>query len=135
MFRLLEEVLLGYLNESRLTHPAITYAIRRLTIQPTASLIGQIETETGYGAKRFIELFTHSVGLTPKVYSRIQRFQSVLNRVARGDRIDWASVALDAGYCDQSHLIRDFRIFSGTTPTLYDPLNRDRPNHLAAERK
>jgi AraC-like DNA-binding protein len=131
MFRLLEHVLLSRLRKPHLLHPAVAYAVRTLTAFPDVARIRQVQNETGYAAKRFIELFSGSVGLTPKVYSRIQRFQAVINHVARGDQLDWAGVALDGGYYDQSHLNREFRTFSGITPALYQPVAKHRPSHVA----
>lgn len=56
-------------------------------------------------------------GLTPKHLARVLRFRYAC-QIARaaGRRLDWAVIALDAGYCDQSHFIRDFREFTGRTP-------------------
>jgi len=56
-------------------------------------------------------------GLTPKHLARVLRFRNAC-KIARaaGRRPDWAVIALDAGYCDQSHFIRDFREFTGRTP-------------------
>jgi transcriptional regulator GlxA family with amidase domain len=49
-----------------------------------------------------------------------------------GDQVDWAGVAIDGGYCDHSHLNREFRAFSGITPPLYRPVAKHRPSHIAA---
>ena len=133
MFLLLEQVLLSRLQQSHPLHPAVAYAVRKLTAFPHVVRIRQVQNETGYGAKRFIELFSSAVGLTPKVYSRIQRFQAVIERIARGDRVEWADVAADSGYCDQSHLNREFRVFAGVTPAIYQPVARNRPSHIAVD--
>jgi len=60
--------------------------------------------------------------LTPKLYSRINRLRSVVERVARGGEVAWADLASEYGYYDQSHLTRDFREFSGVTPGEYRPV-------------
>ena len=133
MFALLEQELLGRLARPLLPHPAIANALRQLTAMPALVRIAQLQNESGYCPKRFIELFRASVGLTPKVYCRIRRFQAVLALLSRGDRVEWASVALDGGYCDQSHLNREFRAFAGVTPTEYRPVTDDRPNHVGIE--
>jgi AraC-like DNA-binding protein len=130
MFVVLERALLDRLRRPLLLHPAVAYALGQLTARPAISRIGDVQDETGYGAKRFIELFRNAVGLTPKVYCRIMRFQGVIERLARGHRVEWAVVALDGGYCDQSHLNREFRVLSGVTPSEYRPSDDDRPNHV-----
>ncbi|WP_031499604.1 helix-turn-helix domain-containing protein [Bryobacter aggregatus] len=112
-------------------HPAIEHAIAALARGPKLTTIQSLERETGYSPKRFIHLFAQSTGLTPKRFSRIQRFQRVLKQIAAGQAIEWAQVALDSGYCDQSHLNRDFLHFAGITPTQYRPLRPDWHNHVA----
>jgi AraC-like DNA-binding protein len=129
MFSWLEEHLAAQLNRPLLIHPAVAHALQELGGKPSLASVGEVERETGYSPKRFIELFTESVGLTPKLYSRLQRFQKVLWSMVRGDRPEWAAIALDCGYCDQPHLNRDFRAFSGVTPALYRPVSQDRPHH------
>jgi AraC-like DNA-binding protein len=62
------------------------------------------------------------VGMTPKLFSRIQRFQQTRTFIQQNRSPNWADVALDLGYFDQSHLIREFLEFSGLSPTDY--LNR-----------
>jgi AraC-like DNA-binding protein len=47
------------------------------------------------------------------------RFERVLGRVADVARPDWGALAVECGYADQSHLIRDFREFAGTTPAAF----------------
>ena len=133
MFAVLERLLISRMRQSLAAHPAAAYALQHLTGAPEISRIGQVQLRTGYSPKRFIELFRNAVGLTPKVYSRIRRFQLVLDRLAKGDRIEWAEVALDGGYCDQSHLNREFLRFAGVTPGGYRPVSPDRPSHVAME--
>lgn len=88
----------------------------------------------GLSSRRFIELFRRQVGLTPKVFCRVRRFQQVLERVHReevhrGD-MEWAQVALACGYYDQSHFIHDFRSFSGLTPCEYRAAATPHLNHV-----
>ena len=60
--------------------------------------------------------FRERIGIGPKLYSRLARFQSVLAHASAGVTIDWARVALDMGFADQSHMIAECRQFSGLTP-------------------
>jgi AraC-like DNA-binding protein len=57
--------------------------------------------------------FQAAAGIPPKLYARIRRFQHVLGQIGR---VPVADAAAACGYCDQSHLIRDFREFAGTSP-------------------
>jgi len=61
-------------------------------------------------------LFLREVGLTPKRLARIYRFHAALRGLQATTTLDWAQLALDCGYYDQSHLSRDFREFTGRSP-------------------
>jgi AraC-like DNA-binding protein len=73
----------------------------------------------GTGERRVQQVFRDHVGLSPRGYRRLVRFQRVLRMLRRGHRPGWADLAHQAGYCDQAHLCRDFRDLSGLTPTEY----------------
>jgi AraC-like DNA-binding protein len=60
--------------------------------------------------------FRERIGIGPKLYSRLARFQSVLAHASDRVPIDWARAALDMGFADQSHMIAECRQFSGLTP-------------------
>ncbi|MGH7718113.1 MAG: helix-turn-helix domain-containing protein [Gemmatimonadaceae bacterium] len=73
----------------------------------------------GLSHRRFLDVFTAHVGVTPKVFCRIRRFQRVLQRVHEGGEVEWARVALSCDYYDQAHFIREFQAFSGVNPSTY----------------
>ncbi|HJS58549.1 MAG TPA: helix-turn-helix domain-containing protein [Vicinamibacteria bacterium] len=72
----------------------------------------------GLSLRQLERLFREAVGLSPKRLSRIVRFQEVLRRTG-DDAADWVSVALDCGYFDQSHLVRDFSELAGAAPSRF----------------
>jgi len=63
-----------------------------------------------------IELFAAQVGVAPKIFSRIGRFQRALTLAKQDESLDWPQLALDCGYFDQPHLIREFVSLSGLSP-------------------
>jgi AraC-like DNA-binding protein len=113
-FQLLEATLLTRLARPCPRHPAVRPALSDL--ERGGQNVGQIAERLGLSRRRLIELFTADVGMTPKLFARVQRFQRAL-ALARRDSIAWAELAPRAGYCDQSHLVRDFVSFSGFAPT------------------
>ncbi len=71
----------------------------------------------GIGRRALERTFRQEVGLSPKLYARIDRLQRVLASLEHaGPDPRWAQLALRHGYFDQSHLIRDFRLLAGSTP-------------------
>ncbi len=129
-FAVLEQEFMSRLQPRPLVHPAISFALRGMQTAPTELRIAQLQTATGYSPRRFNTLFTDAVGLTPKLYSRINRLRSVVEHVARGGEVAWADLASEYGYYDQSHLTRDFREFSGVTPGEYRPRGPQAALHM-----
>lgn len=124
---LFETLLAARLPRVRGLHPAVAYALERFT---DTDDVREVVRQTGYSHRRFIQLFIQAVGLTPKLYCRVNRFQRVLDRIVSRPDEHWADRALDAGYSDQSHFNRQFREFSGLTPTEYDSAAPVYPNHV-----
>lgn len=111
-------------------HAAVDFAITSLTDRPYASNIGELTGQVGLSPKRFIERFKSAVGLSPKQYCRILRFQGALALAEQGRRVEWTRIALDCGYFDQAHFIHDFRSFAGITPTGYQSDRTKFRNHV-----
>ena len=111
-------------------HPAVVHALAVFDRRPSTTSIARVTDTIGLSAKRFIERFKREVGVTPKRYCRIRRFQRVL-RLSHHDRpVDWTQVAMDCGYFDQAHFIHDFRSFAGITPTVYQSARTSFQNHV-----
>lgn len=72
---------------------------------------------SGLGLRQFERRFVQRVGLRPKLFARIARFEAALETKARFSARSWTLVAHDFGYYDQMHMIHDFQEFTGATPT------------------
>jgi AraC-like DNA-binding protein len=98
------------------THrPEIEFALQRLSALSEPTSIERLSERCGLSARRFTRLFAIQVGLTPKLFARVQRFHSMCNRL--GAAVDWSELAVECGYFDQPHLIRDCKLISGFTPS------------------
>ena len=106
------------------------WAAARFAADPAWARVEPIQRASGLSPARFIARFREAVGLTPKRYARVLRFQRALALIPREGRADWAALALEAGYGDQAHLAHEFRRCAGMAPTAYRPLSADQPNHV-----
>jgi AraC-like DNA-binding protein len=122
MFRVVEKFLLhqagAKICEDSSTR-CIDYALSSIIHTPTLRRLDQLSHNIGYSQKHFIDLFRRQVGVTPKQYLRIMRFQKVLCEIERDGFIPWNRISLESGYYDQAHFIHDFKHFSGFTPNGY----------------
>jgi len=87
----------------------------------------------GVSRRTLARRFEAATGFGPKRWARLCRLQRVVQSAAECAAPDWAALALDLGYADQSHLVNEFRAFSGVSPTAYRPRAADDPNHLIAQ--
>jgi AraC-like DNA-binding protein len=130
IFAHLERCLLEQLVRPLELHPAVTYAIEQFQQSAHAGRVAAVTDQIALSSRRFIELFRRQVGLTPKVFCRVRRFQHVLRTVHRRKDVEWAQIALKCGYYDQPHFIHDFQSFSGVTPGGYLAAATAHLNHL-----
>jgi AraC-like DNA-binding protein len=124
----LEQFLLSKLRGNR--HGAVDYALTQFQRSLGASSIREIVEHTGLSSRRFIAAFRDQVGLTPKVFARLCRFRRAIGSLQGSTDVDWADTALTCGYFDQAHLIRDFREFSGMSPSVYLRHRTSSVNHV-----
>ncbi len=83
------------------------------------ALLSDIAQRVGYSHKHLIHLFKTHVGISPKKYQRIQRFNTALSHIHGLERPDLADVAYRCGYCDQAHFTNEFHRLAGYSPTQY----------------
>jgi AraC-like DNA-binding protein len=134
-FDLLDFALCHRLRESRTQHriPTIDYALTHLNQSPGTTTIAELCRTTCLSSRRLSQLFREQIGVSPKLYCRIQRFQQAVQHMHRGTDIHWAELALTCGYYDQSHFANDFRAFSGVSPTHYSATQRQWANHIPCD--
>jgi AraC-like DNA-binding protein len=130
MFAAAERELLSRLTRPLALHPVVAYARREFCSAPHVAAIARVVEKSGFSQRRFIELFHQQIGLTPKSFCRVRRFQRVLQSVHGSREAEWTQVALDCGYYDQAHLNHDFRAFSGVTPGEYLKRATQHLNHV-----
>lgn len=123
--------------------PLIGYLTRQLDTG-AVTRVADLAEEAGISERHLLNLFRARVGLAPKRYARVRRFQRVLREMVlecsaaedlalEGQPLsepDWAALAAQFGYADQSHLVRDFHEFAATTPSRYVAAWRGLDNYL-----
>lgn len=118
-FRLLERALVERIADPPERHHAAHMALDVLTRTHGQARVRDVARAVDLSQRRFIEVFTAEVGLTPKLFGRVQRFQYAVASSRNATKVDWAELAVECGYFDQSHLIHEFVEFSGVSPADY----------------
>lgn len=100
------------------TEPAVPAAVRQAYHRIVAAggdvRIGELAEETGWSRRHLTQRFREELGMAPKAFGRLVRFERAARRVMAGEAP--ADVAYACGYADQPHMNRDFRAFYGGPP-------------------
>lgn len=106
------------LNAAKRELPPIFRSVHSIIDAKGAVNIPQLAREQTVSTRQFERRFKEIAGLSPKLYSRVVRFQAATQHKMSGNR-DLTDIAYACGYYDQSHFINDFREFSGYSPKEY----------------
>jgi AraC-like DNA-binding protein len=115
-FDILDEVILRRVIGARAPNPLVVTAAHVLRATRGAASIARLARDLECSQRHLIATFREQVGVTPKTYARIVRFDHAVKRLRQADGMRWAEIADASGYYDQAHLIRDFHEFAGQTP-------------------
>ncbi len=125
-------------SEQSPVRPEVAETWRVLQAHRGRVRIGDLSNHTGYSRRRLSDVFSAELGLTPKTAARVIRFERARRdlgaRASTGDHarpdLDLAGLAVDHGYYDHAHLVRDFTDFTGLSPTGW--LDAEFPNVQAS---
>jgi AraC-like DNA-binding protein len=95
--------------------------------QPRPVSIDWLAREACLSRKQFYRKFVERMGVSPKMYSRIVQFDNAVKLKNAQPTKDWLSIALELGYYDYQHLVRDFREFTHLTPAAFYLLDSNAP--------
>ncbi|MFE0424563.1 helix-turn-helix domain-containing protein [Streptomyces sp. NPDC058953] len=99
--------------------PEVAEAWRRLVAARGRVRVGAVAAELGWSRRYLTERFRGEVGLSPKTFTRVLRFEYAHELATAHAPLPWADVATASGYADQPHLVREWREFTGRSPTAW----------------
>ncbi|MDE6380255.1 MAG: helix-turn-helix transcriptional regulator [Muribaculaceae bacterium] len=111
--RFLEDWLMTRLRHS-LNIERIGYSLETLLLNPSITITALADTAC-LSKKQYERIFRVYIGMNPKEYARVVRFQKSMHMMQQGN-INYADIAVASGYSDQSHFIREFKSMTGHTP-------------------
>jgi AraC-like DNA-binding protein len=82
----------------------------------TSANVNAVAVDLGMSERHLRRVFRETVGVSPKAFAKLTRFQRALRAARQDGHASWASIAAAAGYYDQAHLIAEFRAIAGVTP-------------------
>lgn len=129
-FRLVEQFLLSRFSSKMELNPCVAFAVGEMIERPDVLNIKRMNERIGYSQKHFTSMFRKQIGVTPKAYLKIMRFQKAVRAIDESANVDWGSIANECGFYDQAHFIHDFKHFSGFTPEEYSKIHTLYQNYI-----
>lgn len=117
--QVLEIALLSGVRKRAQLNAAVQYALEEFSSAHRVARVDHIAREAGLSRRRFTQVFREQIGMSPKLFCRVQRFQTALKEIGAGASVDLAQLALTAGYYDQAHMAHEFQDFSGLSPSAH----------------
>lgn len=114
--QLVEQFLLKRFDRTT-SRPRLDAAVEEIIRSRGQTRVHDLAGQVGLSSRQLEREFRSNVGLSPKSLARIMRFQNLLRLVGEGALRDWACLALEGGYADQPHMVREFREFTGQSPS------------------
>lgn len=128
-FDLLEATLLAKARPRLAMDGSVDAILKALQSWPVLPL-QQIASRIGLSKKQILSRFDSRVGCTPKLTSRILRFQNAVDKIYKSQTHDWADLSQELGYYDQPHFIHEFRQFADMTPADYAARRTEFPDYV-----
>ncbi len=114
---ILDQALANRLRATAAIDRRLTAALAMLTQRTELDITG-VAHQVGWSRKHLAAQTQNTLGVGPRSWRRLHRFKRLVATLRRPPE-SWADIAADAGYCDQSHMIREFREFAGLAPSEY----------------
>lgn len=115
--RILSSYLISLIcNKDIYTDPIAQHVLSRIVSSHGSISLKELHKSVSLSERTFERRFRQSIGISPKLFSRICRFQASLNQLRNNDYQKLSDLAFQHDYADQSHHIRDFKEFAGCSP-------------------
>ncbi|MEN8789211.1 MAG: DUF6597 domain-containing transcriptional factor [Flavobacteriaceae bacterium] len=120
-------------------HPPEVFlkTLERIEVEKSATNFDKLFADYPFTRKHLISQFKKYIGITPKYYQRIIKFNDILVKIQKKESLSWAQLTYDYGFSDQPHFIKTFKHFSGFSPKefIYEGLSDGEPNFFPLDKQ
>ena len=118
MVKIAETYLFQKIKQAKYSELPIDKVLSQLNWQNQS--LDKIAHESCLSSRQFERNFLNRLGVSPKFYGRLYRFNETMKLKEKKPTLSWMNIAYDSGYFDHNHLLRDFKQFTGAMPSNFD---------------
>lgn len=130
---ILETFLLSKRQELKIDNTPVEYCVDAMIKSVGSISIDELAENLSISKRQLERRFTAAVGISPKLFARITRFQNILQLIENKEFKSFTTVAYEGGFYDQAHFIKDFKDFTGLNPKQYFSENLEMVKHFSFE--
>ncbi len=129
MLTIIESFLLGLVQSVCKSHHAVDATSQLILQQQPWVSLNQLADQSCLSIRQFIRKFDERIGLSPKQFDRIARFDKAYRMHNKNPALDWLSIALACGYYDHQHFAKDCKAITHLSPTLFQARDQKAPEY------
>lgn len=130
MLTLIESFLVGVVQSVRKSHHAVDASSQWLLAQRSRISLDQLADYSCLSVRQFIRKFEERVGVSPKQFDRLARFDKAFQARNKHPALDWLSIVLACGYYDHQHFAKDCRELTLLSPTAFFEQEKQAAEHV-----
>jgi len=127
MIGIVEQFVISLAKKQRKNHRSMASLFDYLSQQHEIPSVDWLADQACLSPKQFERIFKEQTGVNPKLYLRIARFDRAFRYKNKFTHYDWLRVAIECGYHDYQHLVRDYKSFTGLTPVAFHDVENKAP--------
>ena len=135
MLTIVETFLAGLVQSYRKNHHAVDATSRLILAQQQRISLDQLADQSCLSIRQFIRKFEERIGISPKQFDRIARFDKAYRMRNQYPALDWLSIAIACGYYDHQHFAKDCKELTYLSPTAFFEQEQKAPEYALGLRK
>lgn len=130
MITIIEAFLQNLVQKQKMDYLAVDHTLHLMTCNAHSCSVDLLAKQTFLSPRQLERKFDERIGVSPKTFLRICRFNQSYWMRLKQPTLDWLSIAIACGYNDYQHLVKDYKEFANTTPNLLFSEERNAPGRM-----
>ncbi len=127
MIRIIDQFLATLVKQTKKQHHAVDDSGRLMLLEEEFFKVDSFIKQSCLSTRQFDRMFKERIGIAPKQYLQVVRFDKAFRMKNRHPYLDWLSIAIRCGYHDYQHLVKDYKAFTGYTPQQFFLIDNQAP--------